>query len=173
MLPTFITITVIVAVIALWIISTQRRLVVLDKNISKVMSQIEVHLSNYFDALTVLLDLAKGYAKHDSETLIDTIKLRRSVIIAKSTPDDVMHQMGIISEALGRIAVIAEQYLELASNQNYIKTMDAMQNFENMIRTSRLVYNDSVTKLNRAIRMFPVSMIAGKLGFRQREYLVE
>jgi LemA protein len=173
MLPTFITITVIVAVIVLWIISTQRRLVVLDENISNAMSQIGVQLSSRFDALSALLDLTKGYAKHESETLIETIKSRRSVITAKSTPDDVLRQEGVISEALGRIAMVTEQYPELKANQTYIKTMDAVQTFENMVRTSRLIYNDSVTKLNREIRMFPVSMIAGMLGFRQREYLVE
>ena len=85
MLPTFITIAVIIAVIVLWIISTQRRLVVLDENISNAMSQIGVQLSSRFDALTALLDLTKGYAKHESETLIETIKSRRSVITAKST----------------------------------------------------------------------------------------
>ena len=51
--------------------------------------------------------------------------------------------------------------------------MDAVQTFENMVRTSRLIYNDSVTKLNREIRMFPVSVIAGMLGFHQRDYLEE
>jgi LemA protein len=173
MLPTFITIAVIAAVIVLWIISTQRRLVVLDENISNAMSQIGVQLSSRFDALTALLDLTKGYAKHESETLIETIKSRRSVITAKSTPDDVMRQEGVISEALGRIAMVTEQYPDLKANQNYIKTMDAVQTFENMVRTSRLIYNDSVTKLNREIRMFPVSAIAGMLGFGQREYLVE
>jgi LemA protein len=173
MLPTFITIAVMIAVIVLWIISTQRRLVVLDENISNAMSQIGVQLSSRFDALTALLDLTKGYAKHESETLIETIKSRRSVITAKSTPDDVMRQEGVISEALGRIAMVTEQYPDLKANQNYIKTMDAVQTFENMVRTSRLIYNDSVTKLNREIRMFPVSAIAGMLGFGQREYLVE
>jgi LemA protein len=173
MLPTFITIAVIAAVIVLWIISTQRRLVVLDENISNAMSQIGVQLSSRFDALTALLDLTKGYAKHESETLIQTIKSRRSVITAKSTPDDVMRQEGVIAEALGRIAMVTEQYPDLKANQNYIKTMDAVQTFENMVRTSRLIYNDSVTKLNREIRMFPVSAIAGMLGFQQREYLVE
>ena len=130
MLATLIVIAVIIATIVLWIISTQRRLVVLDENISNAMSQIGVQLSSRFDALTALLDLTKGYAKHESETLIETIKSRRSVITAKSTTDDV-------------------------------------------VRTSRLIYNNSVTKLNREIRMFPVSMISGMLGFRQREYLVE
>ncbi len=173
MLPTFITIIVIVAGIVLWIISTQRRLVVLDENISNAMNQIGVQLSSRFEALTALLDLTKGYAKYESETLIETIKSRRSVITAKSIPDDVIRQEGIISEALGKIAMVTKQYPELKSNQTYIKSMDAVQTFENMMRTSRLIYNDSVTKMNREIRMFPVSMIAGMLGFRQREYLVE
>lgn len=173
MLPTFIAIIAIVAVIALWVISTQRKLVILDENISNAMSQIGVQLSSRFDALSALLDLTKGYAKHESETLIETIKSRRSVITAKSTPNDVLTQEGVISEALGRISMVTEQYPELKANENYIKTMDAVEAFENMLRTSRLIYNDSVTKLNREIRMSPVSMIAGMLGFRQREYLVE
>ena len=70
MLSTFITIAVIIAFIVLWIISTQRRLVVLDENISNPMSQIGVQLSSRFDALTALLDLTKSYARHESETLI-------------------------------------------------------------------------------------------------------
>jgi LemA protein len=173
MLPTFITIIVIVSVIVLWIVSTQRRLVVLDENISNAMSQIGVQLSSRFDALTDLLDLTKSYAKFESETLIDTIKSRRSVITAKSTPDEVMRQEEIIFNALVRIVKVTEQYPELKANQTYIKTMGAVQTFENMVRTSRLIYNDSVSKMNREIRMFPVSMIAGMLGFRQREYIVE
>lgn len=173
MLQTFLAIAAVVAVIALWTISTQRKLVVLDENISNAMSQIGVQLSSRFDALTALLDLTKGYAKHESETLIETIKSRRSVITAKSTPDDVVHQEGIISEALGRIAMVTEQYPELKADKTYMKTMDAVQTFENMVRTSRLIYNDSVTKLNREIRMFPVSMIANMLGFQQRNYLEE
>ncbi len=172
-MTTLIVIAVIIAAIVLWAMSTQRRLVVLDENINNAMSQIGVQLSSRFDALTALLDLTKGYAKHESETLIETIKSRRSVITAKSTPNDVLRQEGVISEALGRIAMVTEQYPDLKANQNYIKTMDAVQTFENMVRTSRLIYNDSVTRLNREIRMFPVSMIAGMLNFRQRDYLEE
>ncbi len=171
MLQNFIAIIAVVALIVLWAISTQRKLVVLDENISNAMSQIGVQLSSRFDALTALLNLTKGYDKNKSKTLIETIKSRRSLITAKSTPDDVLRQEGVISEALGRIAMVTEQYPELKANPNYINTMDAVQTFENMVRTSRLIYNDSVTKLNREIRMFPVSIIAWTLGFRKREYL--
>ena len=164
-------IALLVVLLAGWIMSTQRRLVVMDENINNAMSQIGVQLSSRFDALTALLDLAKGYAAHESQTLIETIKSRRSVITAKSTPQDVLQQEGVISEALGRISMVAERYPELKADKGYAKCMDAVDSYEKMVRTSRLIYNDSVTKLNREIRMFPVSLIAGMLGFRQRDYL--
>ena len=160
-----------VILVAGWVMFTQRRLVVMDENINNAMSQIGVQLSSRFDALTALLDLAKGYAAHESQTLIETIKSRRSVITAKSTPQDVLQQEGVISEALGRISMVAERYPELKADKGYAKCMDAVDSYEKMVRTSRLIYNDSVTKLNREIRMFPVSLIAGMLGFRQRDYL--
>ena len=172
---TFMTILIIIALLVVllagWVMSTQRRLVVMDENINNAMSQIGVQLSSRFDALTALLDLAKGYAAHESQTLIETIKSRRSVITAKSTPQDVLQQEGVISEALGRISMVAERYPELKADKGYAKCMDAVDSYEKMVRTSRLIYNDSVTKLNREIRMFPVSLIAGMLGFRQRDYL--
>lgn len=173
MISNFIAIIATVAIIVLWLFSIQRKLVVIDENISNAMTQIGVQLSSRFDVLMALLDLTKGYAKRESETLIEIIKSRRNVITAKSTPDDVLRQEGIISEALDRISMITEQYPELKTNQTYIEAVDAVQTFENMVRTSRLIYNDSVTKLNREIRKFPVSMIAGMLGFRQRDYLEE
>ena len=168
---TLIIVAIIVVVLISWIISVQRRLVAMDENINNAMSQIGVQLSSRFDALTALLDLAKGYAAHESQTLIETIKSRRSVITAKSTPQDVLQQEGVISEALGRISMVAERYPELKADKGYAKCMDAVDSYEKMVRTSRLIYNDSVTKLNREIRMFPVSLIAGMLGFRQRDYL--
>ena len=164
-------IALLVVLLAGWVMSTQRRLVVMDENINNAMSQIGVQLSSRFDALTALLDLAKGYAAHESQTLIETIKSRRSVITAKSTPQDVLQQEGVISEALGRISMVAERYPELKADKGYAKCMDAVDSYEKMVRTSRLIYNDSVTKLNREIRMFPVSLIAGMLGFCQRDYL--
>ena len=167
----FIIIGGLIATFVIWGIGVQRRLVAMDENVNNAMSQIGVQLSSRFDALTALLDLAKGYAAHESQTLIETIKSRRSVITAKSTPEDVLKQEGVISEALGRISMVAERYPELKANENYTKCMNAVDSYEKMVRTSRLIYNDSVTKLNREIRMFPVSLLAAPFGFHARDYL--
>ena len=67
--------------------------------------------------------------------------------------------------------MVAEQYPELKANANYAKCMDAVDSYEKMVRTSRLIYNDSVTKLNRTLRMFPTSLLGAMFGFRQRDYL--
>ncbi len=161
---------VILVLVVLWFISTQRKLVVMDENINNAMSQIGVQLSSRWDALTALLDLTKGYAEHEYKTLSDTIRMR-STITAKSTAAEVNDQENILTEAMGRIMAVAESYPDLKANENYIKTMDSVNDYEKMVRQSRLIYNDSVTKLNRAIRMFPTSLVAGMLGVTSRDYL--
>lgn len=161
----------VIAIVVIWAISVQRRLAVMDENINNAMSQIGVQLSSRFDVLSALLELTRGYAAHEATTLIETVKSRRSVITAVSTPDDVVKQEDVISEALDRISVVAEQYPELKTNETYLKCMSAVDSYEKMVRTSRLIYNDSVTKLNRELRMFPTSLLGGMFGFHRRAYL--
>lgn len=160
----------VVAVLILWFVSTQRRLVAMDENINNAMSQIGVQLSSRWDALTALLELTKGYAEHEYKTISDTIKMRTS-ISSKSTAAEVNAQENILTDAMGKIMAVAEGYPELKANENYIKTMDSVNGYEETVRRARLVYNDSVTKLNRAIRMFPTSLVAGILGIVSRDYL--
>lgn len=171
MLATFIAITAVVVAIALWIISMKNKLVTLDENVKSAMSQIGVQVSSRFDALMAVLEIMKDYAKSESEQIIETISAQRSMITAKSTPDEVISQEEIITEALDRIAIITKQYPELKENKTYITAMNAVLVFENMVRTSCMIYNDSVTKLNREIKMLPASMISKMLGFRQRSYM--
>lgn len=169
-MPYIIAVGAIILILVLWIISAQRSFVKLDENINNAMSQIGVQLSSRWDALTSLLDLTKGYAEHEYKTITETIQSRRS-ITKDSSPEDVKVQENIISEAMGKIMAVAESYPDLKADGTYIKTMDSVNQYENMVRTSRLIYNDSVTKLNRAIRMFPASIIASMLGFSTRAYL--
>lgn len=171
-MPYIIALVVVFGILILWVISVQRKLVAYDENINNAMSQIGVQLSSRWDALNSLLDLTKGYAAHEYQALMDTVKVRRS-ITRDSSPADVQNQENMIVEAMGKIMAVAESYPDLKANQTYIKTMDSVNQYENMVRTSRQIYNDSVTKLNRAIRMFPASLIAGALGFAQRNYLEE
>ena len=162
---------IIIAVLVLWGTSVRRRLVAMDESINHAMNRIGVQLSSRFDALTALVNLLKEYDVHESQTLMETIKSRRSVITATSTSDDVQKQECVISEALDRISMVTPFYPELKSNENYIKCANAIDNYEKMLRTSRLIYNNHVTRLNRELRLFPSSLIAGVFGFHERDYL--
>jgi len=163
-------IVAIIVVIVLWFISVQRMLVSLDENVNNAMSQIGVNLTSRFDALTGLLDLVKGYNEHEYKTLSDVIKMRTS-IGSHSKASDVEAQENIISEAMGKIMAVAEAYPDLKSNTNYQNLMNSLNDYESKVRQSRLVYNDSVTKLNRTIRMFPISLVAPMCGVFARDYL--
>ena len=155
----------------IWAVLVQRKLVAMDENINNAMNQIGVQISSRFEALIALLDISKVYAAEDAQTLIDVIKPRRNIITARSTPDDVRKQDEAISEILDRFSLIVRQHPELKADKNYIKYMNAVDSYEKMMCTSCLIYNDSVTKLNRELRMFPVSLLGGMFGFSQRDYM--
>ena len=162
--------TVLVLLI-LWIVSCRRRLVVMDENINNDMAQIDVQLSACFTALTALLDLIRVYAPHDAKKLIETVKSCRHSVTPIFTAADVLRQEGVIIEVMGRISMVVEQNPNLKANRDYAKCINAVNGYQKMVCTSRLLYNDSVGKLNRELRMFPTSLIGRAFGFRQREYL--
>ena len=110
----FLIIGALVAILVVWAISVQRKLVVMDENINNAMSQIGVQLSSRFDALTALLDLTKGYAAHESQTLIETVKSRRSVITAT------YHVDGRLVGKLGVIGPTRMKYDEVTSVVEYL-----------------------------------------------------
>lgn len=165
-----IVLVVIVALLVFWFIVVQRTLVGLDENVNNAMSQIGVNLTSRFDALSSLLDLVKGYNEHEYKTLSDVIKMRTS-INGTSKASDVDAQENIITEAVGKIMAVAEAYPDLKSNTNYQNLMASLNDYESKVRQSRLVYNDTVTKLNRTIRMFPTSLVAPMCGIVARDYL--
>lgn len=154
-----------------WSISVRRKLIGMDENINNAMGQIGVQLSARFDAVSALLDLVKGYAVHEAQPLLETLKAQRIVITAISTPRDVKSQEEVISEVLERVALVAEQHPELKADENYMKCLNAVDSYEKMVCTSCLIYNDSVNKFNRELKIFPASVVGGVFGFWQRDYL--
>ena len=160
----------IVVILILWFISAQRRLVKLDENVGNAMSQIGVQLESRWDALSALVELTKGYNSHEYETLAKVVGMRGSVT-SKSTAADVNAQENMITEAMGKFIAVAEAYPDLKANQNYSKAMDSVNMYEQTVRSSRMIYNDCVTKFNRAVRMFPGSIAAAMMGFSVREDL--
>ena len=167
---TAIIIIAIVAILVLWVISVQRKLVKHEEICKNGLSQIGVQQSSRWDALKALAELTKGYSDYEYKTMTDTIAQRRP-ITANSTSADANAQENLFTQALSHLNVVVEKYPELKANENYIKTMDAVNTYTNQVRMSQMVYNDSVTKFNQLIRQFPDSIVASLFRFVQREYL--
>ena len=165
-------IAAIALLVILWVVGVQRKLVSQDELCKNSMSQIGVQQSSRWDALTALAELTKSYNEHEYKTLMDVIAQRRN-IGSDSNAADADTQEKLITSALGRINVVAEQYPELKANENYAKAMDSVNLYENQVRMSRMVYNDTVTAFNRMVRQFPDSLVAGILSFGTKEYLKE
>lgn len=158
-----------VIAVLLYIFKTQRVLVNLDELCKNAMSQIAVQLNSRWDALLALAKMAAQYSKHESETLINVINARRQSTV--TTAEEARQQQGELSQVLGRLIAIGEAYPDLKANDIYAKTMDSVNSYEENVRMSRMVYNDTATKMNRMVRMWPSSFVASLLNFREKEYL--
>lgn len=170
-----VTVIIIVAVLAavvLWGIGVQRNLVSKEEICKNSLSQIGVQQASRWDALTALAEMTKSYSEYEYKALTDIIAQRR-VVNSASTVAEANVQENKITEALTHIMAVGEQYPELKASETYVKTMDSINTYENQVRMSRMVFNDSVTAFNRIVRQFPGSIVAGMLGFGVKDYLVE
>ena len=169
---TIIIIVAIIAIVALWFMGIQRKLVSSDELCQNSMSQIGVQQQSRWDAVSALVKLTKSYNEHEYNTLVDVIKQRKD-ITRTSAAADANAQEDVLVAAAAKIRFVAEQYPELKADATYSKTMDSLNNYESQVRMSRMVFNDSVTKYNRIVRQFPDSIVASILKFPLREYLKE
>ena len=162
-------IIVLAIIVGGYFISTQRSLVNLDEMCKNALSQIEVQLNSRWDAVLALAKTAAQYAKHESETLIEVIKQRRGEQV--NTPEAVNEQTSALGQVMGRLNAIGEAYPDLKAANLYKETMDGVKQYEENVRMSRMVYNDTATKMNRMVRQWPSSIVASILHFVQKEYL--
>lgn len=152
-----------------YFISTQRTLVHLDELCKNALSQIEVQLNSRWDAVLALAKTAAQYAKHESETLIQVIQQRRGEQV--NTPEAANEQAGALNQVMGRLIAIGEAYPDLKAAGLYKETMDGVKQYEENVRMSRMIYNDTATKMNRMVRQWPSSIVASMLHFDIKEYL--
>lgn len=167
-----IAIIAVVVLLVVWVISVQRNLVSKEEICKNSLSQIGVQQASRWDALKALADMTKSYSEYEYKALTDIIAMRKPVTAASSVAE-ANAQENMLTKALTHIMAVGEQYPELKASETYIKTMDSINTYENQVRMSRMVFNDSVTNFNRLVRQFPNNLVAGLLGFQPKDYLVE
>ena len=160
---------VLAVIIIGYFVSTQRSLVSLDELCKNALSQIEVQLNSRWDAVLALAKMAAQYSKHESETLIQVIQQRRGADI--NSPADVNEQQNALEQVMGRLIAIGEAYPDLKAADLFRETQEGVKQYEENVRMSRMIYNDTATKMNRMVRQWPSSIVASMLHFDLKDYL--
>lgn len=162
-------------VLGLWLMGTYNRLVALRNQFKNAFSQIDVQLKRRYDLIPNLVETAKGYLKHERETLEAVIAARNQAFQASrqasANPADSGAMNSLISAesglsgALSRLMVVTESYPELKANQNMLSVMEELTSTENKIAFARQAYNDSVQTYNTTRESFPANTVSGMFGF--------
>ncbi len=163
-------------------VSLYNRLVTQRNRYQNAFSQIDVQLKRRYDLIPNLVETARGYLKHERETLEAVIQARNQAASASqraaSNPGEsgamqgLAAAEGLLGGALGRLMVVAEQYPDLKADQTMAQLSEELTSTENKIAFARQAYNDAATTYNTQTEVFPASMIAGMFNF-QRATLLE
>jgi LemA protein len=164
-----------IVVLALFVVGIYNRLVGLRNRFKNAFAQIDVQLKRRYDLIPNLVEVAKGYLKHEHSTLEDVIKARNIALAASQTaaanPADAaaIKSLGAaetgLAGALSRLMVVAEQYPDLKANQNMMQLTEEITSTENKVSFARQAYNDSVMTYNTTRETFPNVIFAGMFGF--------
>jgi LemA protein len=172
-------IALIVVVLGLWVAGIYNSLVTLRNRFKNAFAQIDVQLKRRYDLIPNLVETAKGYLKHEHETLEAVIKARNiaqaAAQSAAANPADANAMRGLgaaetgLTGALSRLMVVSEAYPELKANQNMMQLTEELTSTENKISFARQAYNDSVMVFNTTRETFPNVIFAGMFGFLPAE----
>lgn len=159
----------IVVVIIIALIGIYNSLVTLRLRVKNAWSQIDVQLQRRFDLIPNLIETVKGYMEHEADILTKVSELRSSWADAK-TVDEKAKLDNQLSESLKTIMAVAENYPDLKANQNFSELQSELTNTENKISYSRQFYNDTVTRYNTKLEVFPSNFVASMFHFTAGEF---
>lgn len=170
----------IVVVLGFIVAGMYNRLVTLRNRYQNAFSQIDVQLKRRHDLIPNLVETAKGYLRHERETLEAVISARNQAVSAREAAArqpgepgamrDLQQSEGALAGALGRLFAVAEAYPDLKANETMNGLMEELTSTENRVAFARQSYNDSVMQYNTARESFPTNLIAGTFNFGPAEF---
>lgn len=159
-------------IIVIYAISLQRGMVALSEDVDQKMADVQSNYQRRADLIPNLVSTVKGYAKHESATLESVIAARAratqlTLDPTHATPEQIaayQQAQGQLSQALGKLLMIQEQYPDLKANEQFSQLQAQLEGTENRINESRQLYNDAVRQYNVKVKQFPGNLFAGLFG---------
>src|SRR5688572_839051 len=171
----------IAALLFFYFIAAYNGLVNLRNRFKNAFAQIDVQLKRRYDLIPNLVEVAKGYMKHERDTLEAVIAARNQAASAgakaAAAPGDPAAMQGLMAAetqltgTLGRLFALAEAYPDLKANTNMLQLQEELTSTENKVAFARQAFNDAVLSYNNACQNFPGNLIANNFGFKTAEYL--
>jgi len=159
---------IIVALLVVWIIGSYNRLVGMRNQVLNGWRQIDVQLKRRHDLIPNLVNAVRGAMDFERDTLTAVMEARAKALTATG-PADAAQKEGQLTQALGRLIAVAENYPTLKSNENVRSLMEELTGTENKVGFARQFYNDIATKFNTAQQVFPTNLFAASFGFKPAE----
>ena len=159
-----------------WFMKGYNGMVNEDENVNREWSHVENQYQRRLDLIPNLVNVVKGYASHEKETLEGVIEARAKATQTTIDPSNMTEEQLAnfqkaqdgLSGALNRLMVVVEKYPELKANENFLQLQAQLEGTENRITVARKSYNDAATIYNKLVRRFPNNMLAGIFGFSVR-----
>src|SRR5947208_11106915 len=158
----------IVALLVVWAISSYNRLVGMRNQTGNGWRQMDVQLKRRHDLIPNLVNAVRGSMDFERDTLTAVMEARAKAVSA-SGPADAAQKEGQLTQALGRLFAVAENYPNLKSNDNVKMLQEELSSTENKVGFARQFYNDIATKFNTSQQVFPTNIFAGMFGFKPSE----
>ena len=160
-----------IVLLVLWIIMIYNGLVALRQRVNQAFSDIDVQTKQRHDLIPNLVETVKGYAAHERGTLEAVVQARNAAVTAQA--GGVAAQAAaenVLSGALRQLFALSEAYPDLKANQNFQQLQAELSDIENKIAAARRFFNNAVQEYNTGIQQFPAVLMAGALGFTQKEF---
>ncbi|KAB1643255.1 LemA family protein [Gulosibacter chungangensis] len=162
-------VVVLLIVVLLWVWLIYNKLTKQNVRVDEAWSDITVQLKRRADLIPNLVETVKSYASHESK-VFDDVTQARSEILSAQSPAEASTAENHVQGALRSLFAVAEAYPQLQASANFSQLQSDLVQTENKIQSSRRYYNGSVRQLNTSVKSFPNNLVAGPLGFPEREF---
>lgn len=157
-------------VLLIWFLGTYNGLVRLRNYVRESWAQIDTELKRRYDLIPNLVEIVKGYAKHEREVFQLVTEARNRAAASTGSPASQAADENTFVREVRHLFAVAENYPDLKANQNFLHLQKELVNTEDRIQAARRFFNANVRDLNNRVEMFPSSIIAGIFGFKKEEF---